>query len=100
MKRIIAAVIAATFAAATPVWAGHDHDSDKRFWKEQKHREKEWRKFQKHAWKHDNRTVIVQRAGPVVVERHVHYVEPQPVYYAPPAVVSAPAAINIHIPIR
>jgi hypothetical protein len=99
MKRIIAAVIAATFAAATPVWAGHDH-SDKRFWKEQKHREKEWRKAQKHAWKHQHREVIVQRAGPVFVERHVHYVEPQPVYYAPPAVITAPAAINIHIPIR
>jgi hypothetical protein len=99
MKRILAAAIAATFAAATPVWAGHDHDFDKRYWKEQKHREKEWRKAQKHAWKHGHREVIVQRAGPVVVERHVTYVQPQPVYYAP-AVVSAPAAINIHIPLR
>jgi hypothetical protein len=103
MKSFIAAAIAATFIAAAPAWAGHDDHRgwSKHEWKEHKHREKEWRKAQKHAWKHHrHETVVVQQAGPVFVERHVQYVQPRAVYYAPPAVVAAPAAINIHIPIR
>jgi hypothetical protein len=101
MKRLIATVFAASLLAAAPAWADRDDHHrgwDKHAWKEQKHREKEWRKAQKHAWKHDHRQVFVQQ--PVVVERHVHYVEPRPVYYTPAPVYAPPASINIHIPIR
>ena len=114
MKRFIAGFFAAALLATTPAFAGggHGHHGDKHFWKEQKHREKEWRKFekhrekewrkaQKHAWKHERRHVVVQHVEPVIVERHVHYVEPRPVYYAPaPVHVPAHAAVNIQIPLR
>ena len=104
MKRLLAAIFAATMLAATPALAGgghgHGHHGDKHFWKEQKRAEKEWRKAHKHAWKHERRHVVVHRE-PVFVERHVHhYVEQRPVVYAPPAYVAAPASLNIHIPLR
>jgi hypothetical protein len=97
MKRILTGLFAAAILASSPAWAGggHGHDRGDKEWKhEQKHREKEWRKLEKHARKHDRREIVVHQFEPRVIE-HVHYVQPEPVYYAPP-----PAALNIIIPLR
>ena len=115
MKRIITGLFAATLLATSAAWAddddrrgrgrghGHGHGHGDKHWK---HEQKELRKFEKHAWKHQrhHREVVVHHYAPAhrVVERHhvYHYAEPAPVYVAPPPAGVHVVLPNVFIPLR
>jgi hypothetical protein len=98
MKRFITGLFTAAILAASPVWAhgGHGRDDDGRHggkhFKHDHRDDRDFRKF-KHGRRDDREVVIVREYQPRIVERHVTYVEPAPVYVQQPG-------FNIFIPLR
>jgi hypothetical protein len=101
MKRIITGLFTAAILAASPVWAhgGGDRDDDdhgrhggRHVEREHRDDDRDFRKFE-HARRGGRDVVIVREFEPRIVERHITYVEPAPVYVQQPG-------FNIFIPLR
>jgi hypothetical protein len=101
MKCLITGLFTAAILAASPVWAdgGHGRGGDdhgrhggKHFKHDHRDHDRDFRQF-KHGRRGDREVVIVREYQPRIVERHVTYIEPAPVYVQQPG-------FNIFIPLR